>query len=250
MCVFSSFLKKFLSIRIERRRAIIFVFIHINQSSIQYMTATGEWQKQLSITNSEIFYWGLVLFLLINSTLIFLSLTVIETKRWQGVLFVDKVKNMIGTKKRLIFFHVLLACMIFALSFYLVVEGQLLGIQVIMMIFLNLGNCVFLLWTIRKRQRTSCPHCKHSFSGRDLRKVGKSGHCLYCDEKIYYHTKASVETIQWAFFVPILTHFPTFFLLDMAIYVTTFSFILIVTFINLYILNYTMVYSKKDKPLW
>lgn len=230
---------------------VTFILINVNNDTTSYKTASGEQLEIFLMPSIEVLLWGLGFFVLVNIAMVLISMTIIQTARWNEIYFVQWFKIMVGAKSKSIVLHSCISIIFLFLTLFLVGNERLLVLKSGVIFFLMITNCFIYLWSIRKYRRSCCPHCQHPFTRKELMKLTWSNYklqCFHCGEKIYHSAKSS-KAFSWVVIVPFLTHFPLFFL-GFPYAVISFSFLVTVTFYNLYITNYTTIYSKEDEPLW
>ncbi|PYF03507.1 hypothetical protein [Ureibacillus chungkukjangi] len=199
------------------------------------------------LLSSEKFYWivGAIILEIIVVLLFFAVMK--KTRRWEKTFVARVLAKLLPTRQNSILIQSFL-CVVIGMG---IVFSSLASIKYLTVFFVFLLNYLVLLWSIRDLNRSSCPHCGHLFSRKDLYKITWAPYrlkCIHCEENIF-QTKASRNKAIIFVWMPFVSHYALGFL-GIPFPVIGFSFILVGLFFNFYINNFTTRYSKEDEPMW
>lgn len=221
---------------------------NLSESSAQPTNTILEIRK---LFYTEKFYWVTGTILLETITVLLFFEVIKKTKRWQLNQKISNLNTLLSNKPRNIiiqgFFCIILGAVIVYISNIL----SLITFQILISLMIVVFNCLLMLWSIRKLDKSKCPHCGHHFSRKERFKMTWAPYrlkCIQCEGDIYLSNTSKNKSYLFIS-IPFICHYGLGFL-GIPFPIIIFSFLLVGLFFNFYIMNFTTRYSKKDEPLW
>lgn len=228
---------------------LAFFFILFKENHVNFTNTSVQSENQLSnifLHLDATFYWLIGLIILEWLALLLTITVILTTERWREKKGINFIRRL---SKRSIILWFVGSSLLLGLGSFSFAGQSIEAIKFLIILFVFLNNCLFLLWSIRHKHLPNCPHCGHQISkkGRFKNSLGNyRTQCFHCGKQIFQSKKSRNK---FPVFVPFLS-FYSLGMLGIPFQLIGLPFTLVAIFHIFYISNFTISFTKEDDPLW